>query len=61
MLTYAALVWGKRTHLTAVKTTTPTATMETLLGLPLLQHVVEKEARQAAYRLHCSKHFEKSD
>jgi hypothetical protein len=29
--------------------TTPTAAMETLLGLPLLQLVVEKEARQAAY------------
>jgi hypothetical protein len=28
--------------------------METFLGLPPLQLVVEKEARQAAYRLHCS-------
>jgi hypothetical protein len=30
--------------------------METLLGLPLLQLVLEKEARQDAYRLHCSGH-----
>jgi hypothetical protein len=35
--------------------------METLLALPLLQLVVEKEAKQAAYRLHCSCHFKKSD
>jgi hypothetical protein len=78
MLTYAALVWWKRTHLTTVKkqfghiqhitflgmtccmSTTPTAAMETHLGLPPLQRVVEKEARQAAYRLHCFNHFLKS-
>jgi hypothetical protein len=41
--------------------TTPTAAMENLLGLPPLQLVVEKEARQAAYRLHCSGHLKKSD
>jgi hypothetical protein len=41
--------------------TTPTAAMETLMGLPPLQLVVEKEARQAAYRLHCSNYFKKSD
>jgi hypothetical protein len=41
--------------------TTPTAAMETLLGLPPLQLMVEKEARQDAYILHCSKHFKKSD
>jgi hypothetical protein len=35
--------------------------METLLGLPLLQLVVEKEARQAAYRFHCSNYLKKSD
>jgi hypothetical protein len=64
MLTYAALVWWKRTHLTTLKkhfghiqwitcfgmttgymNTTPTAAMETLVGLPPLQLVVEKEAR----------------
>jgi hypothetical protein len=79
MLTNAALVWWKRTHLTTVKkqfgyiqritclgmtgcmSTTPTTTMETFLGLPPLQLVVEKETRQAAYRLHCSNHFKKSD
>jgi hypothetical protein len=37
------------------------AAMEILLGLPLLQLVVEKEARQAACKLHCSNHFKKSD
>jgi hypothetical protein len=41
--------------------TTTTAAMETLLGLPPLQLVVEKEARQAAYRLHCSNYFKKLD
>jgi hypothetical protein len=30
-----------------------------LLGLLHLQLVVEKEARQAAYRLHCSNHLKK--
>jgi hypothetical protein len=35
--------------------------METLLGLPPLRLVVEKKARQAAYRLHCSNHFKISD
>jgi hypothetical protein len=35
--------------------------MEILLGLPPLQLVVEKEARQAAYRLHCSNYLKKSD
>jgi hypothetical protein len=35
--------------------------MATLLGLPPLQLVVEKEGRQAAYRLHCSNNFKKSD
>jgi hypothetical protein len=38
--------------------------MKTLLGVPSLmqlQLVVEKEARQSAYRLHCSNHFKKSD
>jgi hypothetical protein len=34
---------------------------ETLLALPPLQLVVEKEARQAAFKLHCSNHFKKSD
>jgi hypothetical protein len=38
-----------------------TAAIETLLSLPPLQLVVEKEARSAAYRLHCSNHFKKSD
>jgi hypothetical protein len=46
---------------TCCMSTTPTAAMETLLGLPSLQLVVEKEERQAAYRLHCSNHFKKSD
>jgi hypothetical protein len=41
--------------------TTPTAAMDTLLGVPPLQLVVEKEVRQAACRLHCSNHFKKSD
>jgi hypothetical protein len=41
--------------------TTPTASMETLLDLPHLQLVFEKETRQAAYRRHCSNHFKKSD
>jgi hypothetical protein len=41
--------------------TTFTAAMEALLGLPSLQLVVEKEARQVACRLHCSNHFKKSD
>jgi hypothetical protein len=36
-------------------------TIETLLGLLPLQLVVVKKARQAAYRLHCSIHFKKSD
>jgi hypothetical protein len=35
--------------------------METLLGLPSLQLVVEQEAMQAAYILHCSNHSKKSD
>jgi hypothetical protein len=77
MLTYAALVWWKRTGhckkqyghiqrltclgMTGCMSTTPSAAMETLLGLPPLQLVVEKEVRQAAYRLHCSDHFKKSD
>jgi hypothetical protein len=79
MLTYAALVWWKRTHVTTVKkqcghiqrntclgmtgcmSTTSTAAMETLLDLPPLQLVVEKEARQAAYRLHGSNYFKKSE
>jgi hypothetical protein len=75
LLTYAALVWWTRTHLTqfghiqritclgmtGCMSTTPTAAMETLLCLPPLQLVVEKEARHAAYRLHCSHHFKKSD
>jgi hypothetical protein len=34
---------------------------EALLGPPPLQLVVEKEVRQAAYRLHCSNHFKKTD
>jgi hypothetical protein len=38
--------------------TTVVLTMKTLLLPPLLL-VVEKEARQAAYRLHCSNHFKK--
>jgi hypothetical protein len=69
-LTYAALIWWKRTHLTTVKKTvwsypadyllgydrlyehhTYGAAMETLLDLLPLQLVVEKEARQDAYRL----------
>jgi hypothetical protein len=41
--------------MTGCMSTTPTAAMETFLGLPPLQLVVEKEARQVAYRLHCSK------
>jgi hypothetical protein len=41
--------------------TTSMAVMKTLMGLPPLQLVVEKEARQAAYRLHCFNHFKKSD
>jgi hypothetical protein len=78
MLTYAALVWWKRTHLTTLKTvfsypwttclgmtgcmsTTPTEAMKTLLGLPPLELLVEKEARHAAYRLHCSNLFKKAD
>jgi hypothetical protein len=36
------------------------AAMETLLGLPPLQLVVEKEPKPAAHRLHCSNHFKKS-
>jgi hypothetical protein len=61
------LVWWKRTHLTTEKTVwsypsdyllgLPLAAMETLLVLPVLpplQLVVEKEAKQAAYILHCS-------
>jgi hypothetical protein len=34
--------------MTGCMSTTPTAAMKTLLGLPPLQLVVEKEARQAA-------------
>jgi hypothetical protein len=41
--------------------TTPTAAIKTLLGLPPLQLVVEKEANQAECRLHCSGHLKKSD
>jgi hypothetical protein len=41
--------------------TTLTAAMETLLVLSLLQFVVEKKARQVAYRLHCYNHFKRSD
>jgi hypothetical protein len=37
------------------------AAKKTLLGLPHLQLVVEKEPSQVAYRLHCSNHFEKSN
>jgi hypothetical protein len=40
---------------------TATVAIATLLGLPPLQLVVKKEARQAAYRLHCTNHFKKSD
>jgi hypothetical protein len=47
--------------MTGCLSTTPTAAMETLLGLPPLHIVVEKEARQATYILHCSNHFKKSD
>jgi hypothetical protein len=47
--------------MTGCMSTTPTAAMKTLLGLPPLQLVVEKEVRQAAYRLHCSNHFKRSD
>jgi hypothetical protein len=47
--------------MTGCMNTTPTAAIETLLSLPPLQLVVEKEARQAAYRLHCSGRFKKSD
>jgi hypothetical protein len=47
--------------MTGCMSTTPTAAIETILGLPPLQLVVEKEARQAAYRLLCSGHFKKSD
>jgi hypothetical protein len=79
MLTYAALIWWKRTYLTTVKkqfahiqcitclgisdctSTTPTAALEVFLGLSSLQVVVAKEAIPAAYRLHCSGHFKKSD
>jgi hypothetical protein len=78
MLTYAALVWWKRTHLllkkqighiqritclgmTGCMRTTPTVTIGTLPGLSSLQLLVEKEARQAAYRLYCFNHFKKSD
>jgi hypothetical protein len=32
--------------------TTPTAALEILLGLPHLQLVVENEAKQTAYKLH---------
>jgi hypothetical protein len=47
--------------MTGCMSTTFTAAMKTLLGLPPLQLVVEKEARQVAYRLQCSKLFKKSD
>jgi hypothetical protein len=46
--------------MTGCMSTTPTAAMEILLGLPPLQLVVEKEAMQAAYRLHCSNYLKKS-
>jgi hypothetical protein len=47
--------------MTGCMSTTPTAAIRTLLGLPPPQLVVEKEARQAVYRLRCPNHFEKSD
>jgi hypothetical protein len=47
--------------MTGSESTTPTAAIKTLLGLPPLQLVVEKEGMQAAYRLHCSNNFKKSD
>jgi hypothetical protein len=47
--------------MTGCISTTPTAAIETLLGLPPLQLVIEKESRQAAYILYCSGHFKKSD
>jgi hypothetical protein len=47
--------------MTGCMSTTPTAAMDTLLGLSPLQFVVEKGPRKAAYRLHCSNHFKKSD
>jgi hypothetical protein len=47
--------------MTGCMSTTPTEAMEILLGLPPPQPVVEKKARQAAYRLHCSNHFKKAD
>jgi hypothetical protein len=43
--------------MTGFMSTTPTAAIDTHLGLPPLQLVVEKEARQVAYRLHCSNNF----
>jgi hypothetical protein len=46
--------------MTGCMSTTPTAAMETLLGLPSLQLVVEKDARQP-YRLYCFNQFKKSD
>jgi hypothetical protein len=46
--------------MTGCMSTTSMAAIETLLGLPPLQLVVEKEARHA-YRLQCSNHFKKSD
>jgi hypothetical protein len=45
--------------MTGCMSTTPTAAMETFLGLPPLQLGVEKEARQNANRLHCSGHLKK--
>jgi hypothetical protein len=47
--------------MTVCMSTTPTAVMETLRGLPPLQLVVEKEASQVTYRLHCFNHFKTSD
>jgi hypothetical protein len=42
--------------------TTPTAAIENLLGLPPLQFVVEKEARQAAHQIALLQNlFKKSD
>jgi hypothetical protein len=48
--------------MTGCMRTTPTAAMGTLPGLPPLQFLVEKEVRQAAYRLlHSFNYFKKSD
>jgi hypothetical protein len=48
-------------HIQRIMSTTPTAAMETLQGLPPLQLVVENEPRQSENRLNCSNHFKKSD